>query len=400
MLALSVSAFAQEYSSTADILFEAGKNYYEQGQYEQALQELGKALLAEPGHTLARMYIEIIEEELALAAAEKEIEIGIEIEEEAAASADDAARERAMIEAIEQAKSKVSGLEREAAEEEQAGEVMPAAAEVSEKLAEKAPEEQEIAEEPYPLLGKGKTFIELYNKYYWHNTEFDEGGERHRWAYNGSYHEVASELKLEYGLTDDLNFLCSIPYKEAVWKDDYNRNTTSGIGDCWMRLKYRVFRQAQLPWSLSLQPGFRFPGGYNENDSPSLGRGELAGELRLIATRSFYSLPCYAKIETGYRGRAEEPTDEIPMLLEWGYYPTDWLLFKTTVDGVEGLGGRGDVEEDYTKWTAHLIYSPKGGFKTFRKEGSLNFEFAYGNTFEGKNTSNGSEVVINISYQF
>ena len=209
-----------------------------------------------------------------------------------------------------------------------------------------------------------------------------------------------TELKIEYGLTDNLNLLSSIPYKVALWKDDYNRNTTNGVGDIWMRLKYRICGQPEMPFAFSLQPGLRFPGGYDENDSPALGKGEIAGEMKLIATRSFSTLPCYTKIETGFRPRAEEPTDEIPYFFEFGYYPLEWLMFKTTVDGVEGLAGTGDDEEDYTKWTAHLIYSPKGGFGAFRKEDILNFELSYGNTFEGKNTSNGSEVVFNITYQF
>ncbi len=65
------SAFA-EVASAADALFELGQEYYEEGNYKEALHELKKALLANPEHIQAFTYIQLIEEELGLS--EEEIE--------------------------------------------------------------------------------------------------------------------------------------------------------------------------------------------------------------------------------------------------------------------------------------------------------------------------------------
>jgi tetratricopeptide (TPR) repeat protein len=379
LLSFHIAACAEQ-SDAVDFLYEIGKHYYEQGDYDQALHELKKALMVDPGHQEAQALIEVIEEELLTPA---------EIEQEVA-------REEAMIRALEQAEGKFF---EEPFEEPVEQEPLPEPVAVEEEEAQEE-EEAEAADEPYQLIKPGKTFVELFTKYYWHNTEFDSGGKRKRWAYNGRYREVRTEVKIEHGLTEDLTLLASIPYKIALWKDDFNRNTTNGIGDIWMRLKYRAWEQLAMPFTFYVQPGLRAPTGYDQTNVPALGGGDIATELRFLGVRSFSGLPAYAKIETGYRYRSDDLTDEIPYFFELGWHPTDWFLFKTTIDGIEGLQGTGGDEEDWTKWTVHTIFSPKGGFGTFRKEDIFNIELGYGNTFDGKNTGNGTEVILNITYQF
>lgn len=76
MLLFNLAAFAQG-SRAADFLFEIGKEYYDRGDYQQALHELEKVLLVEPGHAKALMYIQIIEKKTGLA--KEEIPISEEI---------------------------------------------------------------------------------------------------------------------------------------------------------------------------------------------------------------------------------------------------------------------------------------------------------------------------------
>lgn len=52
-----------EYSRTAQFLYEIAKEYYNFGDYDQALHEFKKLLLLEPSHEGARKFIELIEEE-------------------------------------------------------------------------------------------------------------------------------------------------------------------------------------------------------------------------------------------------------------------------------------------------------------------------------------------------
>lgn len=100
VLAFSQAAVAQEHPRVAEFLFETGKEYYEQGDYEQALHELGKALLADPDHVKALKYIQIIEKELGLL--EKDID-GLQISVEEIGQVK--AREEAMEEALREAEA-------------------------------------------------------------------------------------------------------------------------------------------------------------------------------------------------------------------------------------------------------------------------------------------------------
>ncbi|MDP2942072.1 MAG: hypothetical protein Q8O36_00945 [Candidatus Omnitrophota bacterium] len=264
--------------------------------------------------------------------------------------------------------------------------------------------------------------MELYNKYYWHNSQFNADGDKTRWGYGGRYTEWMSELKAEYGLTDRFNLLASIPYKHAIWRDHFNHDVSSDVGDSWVKAKYRFFDETTMPFVFSGQGGIGIHGPYDPHDSPALGSHEIAGEIRLIASRSFSILPSYGGVEVAYRPRLKDPANEIPYFLEYGYYPTNWVMFKGTLDGVKAIRGTG-IKEDYTKWTASIILSLRGTFGTFRKkdleeeameEAEIGWpavlwwlkkyireiELGYGNTFIGKNASAGSEIFFKATNQF
>ncbi len=269
---------------------------------------------------------------------------------------------------------------------------------------------------------KGNWYVELYNKYYWHDSYFNADGDKTRWDYGGRYTEWMSELKAEYGITDRFNLLASIPYKHAVWSDHFNHDVSSDVGDSWVKAKYRFFDETTMPFIFSGQAGLRIHGPYDPHDSPALGYHEMAGEARLIASKSFSILPSYGGVEVAYRPRGKKPANEIPYFLEYGYYPTNWVMFKGTLDGVKAIRGTG-IKEDYTKWTASVILNLRGTFGTFRKkaleeesmeEAEIGWpavlwwlkkyisetELGYGNTFIGKNASNGSEIFFKATNQF
>lgn len=269
---------------------------------------------------------------------------------------------------------------------------------------------------------KGNWYVELYNKYYWHDSRFDANRDSTKWGYGGRYTEWMSELKAEYGITDKFNLLASIPYKHAMWSDHFNHNVTSDVGDSWARAKYRFFDETTMPFVFSGQGGVRIPGPYKEKDSPTLGSKEWAGEIRLIASKSFSFLPSYGGVEVAYRPRLKDPANEIPYFFEYGYYPTNWVMLKGTLDGVKAIRGTG-IKEDYAKWTASIILSLRGTFGTFRKKALEEeameeveigwpavlwrlkryigeIELGYGNTFIGKNTSAASEIFFKAINQF
>ncbi|HTY45739.1 MAG TPA: hypothetical protein VMD52_07120 [Patescibacteria group bacterium] len=234
----------------------------------------------------------------------------------------------------------------------------------------------------------GKLYCELYNKYYWHHAQFDDDGHRVGWAYGGKYNETTTDLKLEYGLKDTTSLLLELPYKVAHWKDDFGRYTTRGLADWWTGVKYRL---ATEPLITSVQARVKIPGDYNKNAIPALGRKQTDYELKLLFGKDLSRLiNGYAKLETGYRFRTHLPTDEIPYFLEFGYNLTKALILKTTLDGVKGIPGTGEIEEDYTKWTLGTIWKIK----------NYGIELGYGDTFMGKNTSAAQEMILSLSALF
>ncbi|MBN2097133.1 MAG: tetratricopeptide repeat protein [Candidatus Omnitrophica bacterium] len=117
-LAFQAAAWAQ-HSSVAEVLFDAGKKYYERGDYQQALHEFEKALLADPEHARSLAYIQIIEKELGLEPTEIEEETDyFEFDqarepEEVYIPEEEIAREQALAEALEQAEEKIATREEE-----------------------------------------------------------------------------------------------------------------------------------------------------------------------------------------------------------------------------------------------------------------------------------------------
>ena len=239
------------------------------------------------------------------------------------------------------------------------------------------------------VIPKGKIYVEIYNKYYWHDSAFDENHDEVKWAYNGRYYEFRSELKLEYGLTDNLTILTYLPFKEASWKDDFKKPTRRNLVDVWCGAKYNLFTE---PYVFTLQGRLKFPTHYNPNHVPSLGAEQIDGEIKFLFGKSLHALfNGYTKLEFGFRARDEEPTNEIPYFFELGYNALDWLTLKTTIDGIEGIQGTGKTEEDYTKYNVSAI---------LKVLNSCNLEIGYGETFYGKNSSAAQEIVLSVSTQF
>lgn len=108
MLLFTPVAYAQG-ATAADVLFEAGKKYYEQGDYEQALHELRKTLLVEPQHAQAIMYIQLIEEGVGLPDDLYLHPVGVSrVEEGIIEISAEELREEAMILALEEAEMKMA----------------------------------------------------------------------------------------------------------------------------------------------------------------------------------------------------------------------------------------------------------------------------------------------------
>lgn len=334
---------AKDYDLAAEELFAFGKVFLKQQRYADAKMELKKCLMLDPNHIQAKELLGRCENKL---------------------------KEEAMLLALEKAEKNIKGE--------------------GPKIPTKFTPEKEALAPPIQkgawTLKKGQLYIELYTKYYWDNSQFNNDRKKERWAYDGKYNEIMPQLKLEYGFTDEDTLLFYTTAKEAHWKDSFKSSSRKGFTKVEPGIKHLLFTD---PFIGTLQLKVKIPLHYSEEATPALDKHQIDVETRFLTAEPWPKLPGYTKFELGFRYRAEEPSNEIPYFFEFGYNLTPDVILKTTLDGQTAVGG--GTKEDWLKYTVGPIF----------KIGKLfNIEFGYGHTFAGRNSSAAKEVITTLSRQW
>jgi len=267
-----------------------------------------------------------------------------------------------------------------------------------------------------------KVYSEYYMKWNYAKEEFLSDGKKAKLTDGNDARswEFVMEPKFEYGVTDWLNILYSMEYKESFYKE-YGRpvnwgpfaRKNHGLTNIKLGGKWRLIKE---PIVLTTQGRvFIYPGYGNSHgddpaftNQPNIGRGDDAFEWRILAGKTFdipitskFKLPCYVNAETGYRFRTRHVCNDIPYLIEGGFWPTSWLLLKSELDGYKAHGGTGSIKESYGIWRIGGIWQVFGGDSILRDGKKLfNIEFDYGMTLWGKNTTAFQEWILKVQTQF
>ena len=171
-----------------------------------------------------------------------------------------------------------------------------------------------------------------YNYYYAHET-FDPSGHRGSMPDNGKFTDHNISNYFEYGLLDSLTVINSLTYK---WLENDNNSALTkgyGLGDVDLGLRYKLLDHEKAG-IVSAQLLVKIPGTYDKNDPLPLGNGQFDTEVRLLYGRSLYPwIPGYGNVEFGYRWRAEDPSDEIRYLVEFGVDITKDFYTRVKLDG-------------------------------------------------------------------
>ncbi len=131
-------------------------------------------------------------------------------------------------------------------------------------------------------------YTEYFARYFGSKKTFDTTGDSSRRIKTAIFRDIRNEFKAEYGLTDWLNLLASVPYQSSHYRDDNVDLLTTGVGDMFARTKLRLTEQ---PLVTSLQWSWKIPSAYDPNESPALGDGQFDFESRLQLSRSFTFWP-------------------------------------------------------------------------------------------------------------
>jgi len=231
----------------------------------------------------------------------------------------------------------------------------------------------------------------------------------------------------EYGITDNLTAILSVPFKRVIVRDALYRYATYGLGSTQLGARLGLkpilgIDDAPLD-ALSATVDLTLPSGYSRNYTPSVGPGQIDAEFMVSYGRSFYPIDAYAQASLGYRYRSsiyglsttvpcteggkdcfddKQPTygDEMEMAVETGYTfahrlftgitaRTTWSLQAPT----EGFSISNPIptRQRVVKVGATAAFIPIDG-------ASINAQVFV--TPYGRNTVNSVDIFLGVDYKF
>jgi hypothetical protein len=166
-----------------------------------------------------------------------------------------------------------------------------------------------------------------------------------------SFRDVSFTAYLEYGVTERLTIVGSVPFKilTAMERESLaglpardNTRTNGGLGDLSLAVRTPI---VQGPSALAVQGGVKIPLGYEkkpDNGGPPLGTGEVDFEIQVAGGRSLYPVPAYVSGGAGYRRRSGSAHDEIIYNVEAGY-TAGQVSMKLRFDGLQSTVAPPDI---------------------------------------------------------
>lgn len=280
-------------------------------------------------------------------------------------------------------------------------------------------------------LPKGDVWMQQTVKWFWAKKEFTRDGKLARFPRDARSWGWSMIPEINYGVTDWLDLLFQMEYKEAYYKE-HARNPAwgpysvknHGLVTIEPGIKIRFLKE---PMVLSGQFSYSI---WNKNyqslplqdvsEQPGLSDRTNFWDLRLLAGKKWDTkIPFYMGFEWGYQRNFRNIEDQMPLFYEIGFWPVRFLLIKTELDCMFGLGNttKGDnvMEKSWAIWRIGpsielmVLYDMLRGVDVTKDDytnivtrtgKSLNLEAQYGNTFWGRNTAASQEVVLKVSAQF
>lgn len=183
---------------------------------------------------------------------------------------------------------------------------------------------------------KGGAFVSLYYYLYYTDRYFDDNSKIRPFDHGGDFYSNNLGLYLEYGLSDNLNFVLNQPLILSRWSDVNSYAKNFGFGDGEVGLRVRLFQRSFVT---SFQFNFIYPFLYDSNKEPRLGYGItgiegkllFGGNIFLGRTKSVFG------VEIGYRKYNGDVFDQIRYILAYSIYVTKVLQFYLQIDGVNSV---------------------------------------------------------------
>lgn len=208
------------------------------------------------------------------------------------------------------------------------------------------------------VQNKNAFYLKLTSSFFSTTEEFDHLGRRRdileeRTAFHGaSFRDINLNLYLEYGWTERLTAVASLPYKGLTSErivlygggllEHKETLRTFGPGDLTISLRHILGTE---PVVFSVQSGIKLPLGYEmvpASGGPSLGTSKVDAEAHLLVGKSLHPLPLYLTAGLGYRRRGGTLNDEIVYTSEVGF-TSGPALFKFNIHGIDNTSEPPDI---------------------------------------------------------
>ncbi|NND72524.1 MAG: hypothetical protein HKN43_13190 [Rhodothermales bacterium] len=124
-----------------------------------------------------------------------------------------------------------------------------------------------------------------------------------------TYRDRSLYAYTEIGLTDNVSLVVSVPYKRTFVRDHAFRFRIFGFGTATVGGRFSLSPLLGLENSrnaVAANVTAFVPLGYTRNYTPSAGSGQLGVETSISFGHSFYPLPAYVQVATGYRLRSSQ----------------------------------------------------------------------------------------------
>lgn len=233
--------------------------------------------------------------------------------------------------------------------------------------------------------------------FYSSQKNFDSSADRKDTPNNGKFTDYNLSNYLEYGLTNDLTLINSLAYKWLENEDNNTRSKGYGLGDIDLGLRYKLLDSDKIG-IVSSQLLVKIPGPYDTDDALPLGNGQFDTELRLLYGRSLYPLiPGYGNVELGYRWRAEDPSDEIRYLIEFGVDLSKVVYTRAKLDGTFSVDNGQKIDTSGNPTTTNNFDLGKLDLTVgYKAAPSWGVEASYVPSIYGQNTSAGSTYTLAV----
>ena len=241
-------------------------------------------------------------------------------------------------------------------------------------------------------LEKGKVYNKLAVNYFEADETFGTGQDGFE-----EFTDFTLNYYVEAGITDRLTFISQVPLRRSTNEVVGDRTDNTGIGDIDLGLRYNFVNSG---WVFSGQALYKAPFLYDEDDDLPLGNGQSDFEFRLLLGRSLYPYG-YFGVEAAYRFRAEDPSDEIRYLVEYGFDLTSKAYLRAKLDIIDAVDDTDVIVSDGSPQFPNAFdltrYEASAGYK-FNDQSS--FEVTYTGSISGDNILDGDAIQIGWVYQF